>query len=56
MLKPKKLFNHNFLSSLDLSNDEVIHILNIACNLNSKNLLEYKLDSRNVYLEEYKNK
>ena len=25
-------------------------------NLNSKNLLEYKLDSRNVYLEEYKSK
>ncbi|KGG02820.1 Ornithine carbamoyltransferase [Prochlorococcus marinus str. MIT 9321] len=38
MLKPKKLFNNNFLSSLDLSSEEVIHILNIAFNLKSKNL------------------
>ena len=30
MIKPKKLANNNFLSSLDLSTEEVMHILEIA--------------------------
>ena len=30
MIKPKKLANNNFLSSLDLSNEEIMHILEIA--------------------------
>ena len=30
MLKPNKLANNNFLSSLDLSTAEIIHILDIA--------------------------
>jgi ornithine carbamoyltransferase len=30
MLKPNKLANNNFLSSLDLSTEEVIHILELA--------------------------
>ena len=30
MLKPNKLANNNFLSSLDLSTDEIIHILDLA--------------------------
>ena len=33
MLKPNKLANNNFLSSLDLSTEEVIHILELAKNL-----------------------
>ena len=38
MPKPNKLVNNNFLSSLDLSTDEVLHILNLAKNFKSKNL------------------
>jgi len=38
MLKPKKLANNNFLSSLDLSTDEVIHILGLAKKLKNKDL------------------
>ena len=36
MLKPNKLANNNFLSSLDLSTDEVIHILELASNFKNK--------------------
>ncbi len=38
MLKPNKLANKNFLSSLDLSTDEVMHILNLANNFKNKKL------------------
>ena len=38
MLKPIKLANKNFLSSLDLSTDEVIHILELAKKLKNKDL------------------
>ncbi len=36
MLKPNKLANKNFLSSLDLSTDEVFHILELASNIKNK--------------------
>lgn len=38
MLKPKKLANNNFLSSLDLSTNEVLHILDLANNFKNKKL------------------
>jgi len=38
MLKPNKLGNNNFLSSLDLSTDEVLHILDLANNFKNKKL------------------
>ena len=38
MLKPKKLANKNFLSSLDLSTDEIFHILELANNFKNKKL------------------
>ncbi len=38
MLKPNKLANNNFLSSLDLSNDEVFHILELASNFKDKKI------------------
>jgi len=38
MLKPIKLANKNFLSSLDTSSDEFFHILEIAKNFKNKNL------------------
>ena len=38
MLKPKSLANKNFLSSIDLSTDEVIHILELAQNFKNKDL------------------
>ena len=38
MLKPNKLANNNFLSSLDLSTEEVIHILDLAINIKYKKL------------------
>ena len=38
MLKPYKLANNNFLSSLDLSTDEVIHILKLANNFKNKKI------------------
>ena len=38
MLKPIKLDNNNFLSSLDLSTEEVIHILELATKLKNKDL------------------
>jgi len=43
MLKPLKLANKNFLSSLDLSAEEFIHILELAKVLKNKDLnIEYK--------------
>ncbi len=38
MLKPNKLANKNFLSSLDLSKQEVFHILEIAKSFKNKNI------------------
>ena len=38
MLKPNKLANNNFLSSSDLSTDEVIHVLEIAKKFKNKDL------------------
>ena len=38
MLKPNKLAKNNFLSSLDLSTDEVLHILDLAKNFKNKKL------------------
>ena len=38
MLKPNKLANNNFLSSLDLSTDEVLYILDLANNFKNKKL------------------
>ena len=38
MIKPIRLSNTNFLSSLDLSTEEVIHILNLAENFKNKGL------------------
>ena len=38
MLKPKKLTKNNFLSSLDLTTDEVFHILNLSKAFKEKNL------------------
>ena len=38
MLKPNKLANNNFLSSLDLSSDEVFHILEVANNFKNKKI------------------
>ena len=38
MLKPNKLVNNNFLSSLDLSKDEVFHILELAKSFKNKKL------------------
>ena len=38
MLKPNKLAKNNFLSSLDLSTDEVLHILALASNFKNKKI------------------
>ena len=38
MLKPNKLANNNFLSSLDLSKEEVLHILDLANNFKNKKI------------------
>ena len=38
MLKPNKFVNNNFLSSLDLSKDEVFHILELANNFKNKKI------------------
>ena len=38
MLKPNKLANNNFLSSLDLTTEEVIHILELAKKIKNKDL------------------
>ena len=39
MLKPNKLAKNNFLSSFDLSSDEIIHILDLAKNFKNKRLI-----------------
>ncbi len=38
MLKPNKLANNNFLSSLDLSPDEVLHVLELAKHFKNKKI------------------
>ena len=38
MLKPNKLANHNFLSSLDLSTEDIIHIFELATNFKNSDL------------------
>ena len=38
MIKPKKLAKNNFLSSLDLSTEEIIHILDLAKSFKNKDL------------------
>ena len=38
MIRPYKLENKNFLSSLDLSTQEVLHVLEIAEKIKSKKL------------------
>ena len=38
MLKPNKLAKKNFLSSLDISKQEVFHILELAKNFKNKNI------------------
>ncbi len=38
MLKPIKLAKKNFLSSLDISSEELLHILEIAKNFKNKDL------------------
>ena len=45
MLKPKKLATKNFLSSLDITTDEVFHILDLAKNIKNNNL-DIKLDRK----------
>ena len=43
MLKPNKLVNSNFLSCLDVSAEEILHILNLAQKFKNKNLnIEFK--------------
>ena len=43
MLRPIKLANNKFLSCLDISTEELVHILELATNLKNKNLnIEYK--------------
>ena len=47
MLKPNKLANKNFLSSLDLTTDEVFHILNLSNNFKNKKI---NIDLKNKVL------
>ena len=47
MIKPIRLANSNFLSSLDISSDEFTHILEIAKNFKNKKL---KIDLNNKVL------
>ena len=47
MLKPNKLANNNFLSSLDISTNEVFHILELAKNFKNKKI---KIDLKNKVL------
>ena len=43
MIKPIKLAQQNFLSSLDMSTEELIYIIDFAKNLKNRNLnIEYK--------------
>ena len=45
MLKPKKLVNKNFLSSLDTSSEEILHILELAKKFKNKDL-KINLDNK----------
>ena len=45
MLKPKKLVNNNFLSSLDMSTEELIHTIEIAKYLKNKDV-EFKFKDK----------
>ena len=45
MLNPKKLLKKNFLSSLDLSKEETLHILELAKNFKSKDL-EFSISNK----------
>jgi len=47
MLKPNKLANNNFLSSLDISKQEVFHIIEFAKNFKNKKI---KIDLKNKVL------
>ncbi len=47
MLKPNKLANNNFLSSLDLSTDEIFHLLELAKNYKNKKI---NIDLKNKVL------
>ena len=47
MLKPNKLANNNFLSSLDLSTDEALHVLELAKNFKNKKI---NIDLKNKVL------
>ena len=47
MIKPKRLASKNFLSSLDLSPFEIIHILELAKNFKNKQL---KIDLKDKVL------
>ena len=47
MLKPHRLANNNFLSSLDISKEEIIYIIELANNLKNKKL---ELDFKNKVL------
>ena len=47
MLKPKKLANSNFLSSLDVSNEELKYIIELATNIKNNNL---KIEAKNKVL------
>ena len=38
MLKPNKLANNNFLSSLDMTNQEITHVLEVAKKFKNKEL------------------
>ena len=46
MLRPNKLAKQNFLSSLDLSTKEIIHILELAKNFKNKDL---NIDFKNKF-------
>ena len=45
MLKPKKLLNNNFISSLDTSKDEILHLFELAKNFKNKSL-DIQLDKK----------
>ena len=47
MLKPKKLANKNFLSSIDISSEEVFYILDLAKNFKNGSI---KTDLKNKVL------
>ena len=45
MLNPIKLANNNFLSSLDISKEELLHILEIAIKFKNRNI-DIQLDNK----------